>query len=135
MGVVVVCLLMKLHKPQGVQRSACKRYLFGQPCEPSLLQKKKKSPSPYIQETNVLRCHVQHVNGFRLSSHVNRLSFKRRKIIFLVHSGDKCFAEARSVSKRFSFGQPCEPSLLQRKKNQLPSTFRRQMFCGATFCV
>ena len=27
--------------------------------EPSLHQKKKKSPSQEIQETNVLRCHVQ----------------------------------------------------------------------------
>jgi hypothetical protein len=27
-----------------------------------------------------------------------------------------------------------EVSLLEKKKNPLPSRFRRQMFCDATFC-
>ena len=39
-------------------------------------------------------------------------------------TGDKCFAEARSVSKRFSFGQACKPSLFQKKKNSTSKYFQ-----------
>ena len=36
--------------------------------EPSLLEKKKKSPSHYIEETNVLRCHVLFSRGLGYAS-------------------------------------------------------------------
>jgi hypothetical protein len=34
----------------------------------------------------------------------------------------------------FAWPAVFEVSLLEKKKNPLTLTFRRQMFCGATFC-
>ena len=43
----------------------CSSVVFDRPAvfEHSLLEKKKKSPSHHVQETNVLRCHILFSRG------------------------------------------------------------------------
>jgi hypothetical protein len=60
---------------------------------------------------------------------------KRRKITFSGHSGDNCFAMPHSARSWNSVGQLSLKCLFfKRRKNPLTLTFRRQLFCDATFC-
>ena len=59
---------------------------------------------------------------------------EKKKNHLPVDSRDKCFAMPRSGRLCSSIGCLQVNRLsLKRRKNPLPSRFRRQMFCGATF--
>ena len=73
--------------------------------------------------------------GFDRPAVFEQSLLEKKKNHLPVDSGDKCFAMPRSARSRSSIGRlPVNRLFLKRRKNPHPSRFKRQMFCGDTFC-